>query len=312
MVIPKSKLNHVAVAPYTVTLARSATDVEYPTDAHEKVRKSFVDSIPDARKAEIGEAVAEKINRSSTEPALDAKGQPRPRVGVWIRQTDASANRTATQNMTKERFQQVLESVDHAYPDGADVVILGDGFPKGQQAGWLKDSAWGDPTNSAGAKKSTFGKSAGKNGTPPPKAREVHDFSKTWDANGVLGGATTATEPGKQRGYAEQVAVYDELYRNHNMQAIVTNKSGGPDLASLAGIPQIAMSDVDPGEIMTKHRLYFQSLASHSHTVVPVTPQQAKLGDAQQNHLTAMLQRAPVVRQFDIDRRNELAASLPE
>lgn len=302
--LSKSKLNHAVIAPNTVMHTTPNGETEYPTDAHEKIRKSFVGKIPPERINEINGNVDAKMNAINT---AGGSGAPdKPRVGIWVRHTDAGDGRTDTQNMTKDRFQQILKSTHEAYPGGADLVILGDGIPPGQQANWLAGTAWG--SGGSGAKGGKAGKAS-----DVQSHGGVVDFSRPWDkSNSITNTKLADPNPGQQRGYGEQVAIYDRLYREHNMQAIVTNKSGGPDLPSLAGIPQIALSDVNKGDVMANHRLYMQSLTSHSHTVVPVSLDDKQAGAAlsqgEQANLTSMLQRAPQVRKFDIDRRNELDA----
>src|ERR1700754_3284391 len=50
--ISKSDLNHAVIAPNTV-MHTDKTGTQYPTDAHEKIRKSFVDRIPPERMTEL-------------------------------------------------------------------------------------------------------------------------------------------------------------------------------------------------------------------------------------------------------------------
>jgi len=299
--LPKSKLNHTIVAPYTATLP--GKDAASPTAAHEKIRKSFMSGIEPERKTELDQNVDAQMQAAGNSPP------GRPRVGIWVRGASGENGHTSTQNMTPERFRQILDATHQAYPDGADIMLLGDGIPKKDQQKWFAGTPWADNVNTS---KKDPKKANASQAADLEKQPKVIDFSKPWDSSSEASKAKAGSAPAGKGGYGEQVAIYDRLYREHNMQAIVTNKSGGPDLPSLAGVPQIALSDVNKGDVMANHRLYIQSLVSHSHTVVPVSLENKQagqpLGQDEQKHLTSMLQRAPVVRNADIAERNRLDA----
>jgi hypothetical protein len=108
------------------------------------------------------------------------------------------------------------------------------------------------------------------------------------------------------RGYAEQALVYSALYRNPdanthvNMACVITNKSGGPDLPSLAGVPQIQIAEMATNEVFIHHRMGFQSLCSPMWTVLRVQQRNEgdlmTLSDDQVTELTTLIRRARVLR----------------
>lgn len=187
------------------------------------------------------------------------------------------------------RFQKILDAAQRSGVD--ELILLGDGLPAPD---WLSYPTSGahyalSPTGTQGA---------------------VHDFSKLRDDDTRLPpGSCSKAET--LRGYAEQVCVYAALYRNPsatvhvNMRCIVTNKSGGPDLPSLAGIPQIQIAEMSGTENIVFHRMGFQALCSHAWTVLR-SPARASgdvmtLTTTQVNELTDPLRRAQRLRKWHLD-----------
>jgi hypothetical protein len=173
-------------------------------------------------------------------------------------------------------------------------IILGDGFPDGEQNEWVLNL----------------------------QDVRVYDFSRVWEQNSGLPVPTglQLVPPGQHGGYAEQVAVYTTLYRgyqnpsgnitNINMECIITNKSGGPDLPSLAGVPQIQIAEMANTELMIHHRMGFQSLCSPMWTVLRV-PQRVQgqvqtLTQQQQQELQMLITRAGAVHKWHM---NELGGN---
>lgn len=270
----KTRINETLIAPRTVA---------DPTSAHETVLTSFVAGITAARRQEIAQWVGGQF-------APHAAGAAVKRVGIWVRNVAATGGHTVDQNMSKERFQKILEA---AHQSGADdVILLGDALPHDN---WLNY-----PTGGAHYARH-----------PGMGQGTAYDFTRLWLGTGPLpAGAHSA--PATLRGYAEQVAVYTALYRNPsaiihaNMSCIVTNKSGGPDLPSLAGVPQIQVAEMDPTEKIIFHRMGFQALCSHAWTVVrsaarghgePMT-----LSGPQVTELADLLRRAEHLRRWHLDK----------
>ncbi|WP_147443210.1 hypothetical protein [Corallococcus sp. AB011P] len=235
----KQSVNAEQIAPRTVN---------DPVGMHEKVLRDHLANIDPRKLEEIRNTVWSQFPKQGA-------GESRERIGVWIRNVPEQTRdngKAPAQNMTKERFIQIVEDARKA--GIKDIILLGDPLPPQELKEWIAAAT--------------------------PKKGEgdgsVYQFNALWD--GDPGG--NRTESLRNLGISEQVAVYEALYKdpnamdgkgtNPNMQAIVTNKSGGPDIASLAGIPQIQLAEMSADESFVLHRMGFQSLTSHAWSVLKI------------------------------------------
>jgi hypothetical protein len=270
---PKTNINEELIAPRTIGQAVAA---------HQKVLKFYLRDTQPARKEQIAAWVAGRFN-----------GAPNERcAGIWIRRTGNNSGHTTDQYLSRDRFQKIFQKMHQA--GIRNFIILGDGFPDGEQNEWVLNL----------------------------QDVRVYDFSRVWEQNSGLPVPTglQLVPPGQHGGYAEQVAVYTTLYRgyqnpsgnitNINMECIITNKSGGPDLPSLAGVPQIQIAEMANTELMIHHRMGFQSLCSPMWTVLRV-PQRVQgqvqtLTQQQQQELQMLITRAGAVHKWHM---NELGGN---
>lgn len=270
---PKTNINEELIAPRTIGQAVAA---------HQKVLKFYLRNTQPARKEQIAAWVAGRFN-----------GAPNGRcAGIWIRRTGNNSGHTADQDLSRDRFQRILEAMRAV--GIVNIIILGDGFPDGEQNHWVPNQNQG----------------------------HVYDFSRLWEQNRGLPVATDPqlVQPDQHGDYAEQVTVYTTLYRGYqnprgditpiNMECIITNKSGGPDLPSLAGVPQIQIAEMANAEIMIHHRMGFQSLCSPMWTVLRV-PQRVQgevqtLTPQKQQELQRLITRAGAVHRWHM---NELGGN---
>lgn len=263
----KTHMNETLLAPRTV---------ENPVAVHQRIYRSFVEPLSAQRKQELAQWVT----------APFAGGQPTVRVGIWVRYLAAEGGHTTDQNMTRERFQRILQAAVAAGVQ--EVIIVGDGWPA--QENWL-----------AGTGFST---------DPAPNERRAHvRFLRMWQQNGGIQNGQHGVAP-HIRGYGEQALVYSMLYRdpsandNVGMSCIITNKSGGPDLPSLAGVPQIQIAEMAAPEIMIHHRMGFQAICSPMWTVLRAGQRQQNelmtLSEEQTGTLTTLIRRAQVLRTWHL------------
>lgn len=270
----KTHLNETLLAPRTV---------DDPTAVHQNIYTSFVGHLSAQRKQELAQWVGGLLQ-------AHAQGPNVVRIGVWVRYVAAQGGHTVDQNMSRERFERIL---DAAHAAGVhEVIILGDGWPSTEN--------WFDHNTSPYSR--TPGRTQG---------RAYTDFVQLWDHNGGIL-ALNHADPQYHRGYAEQALTYAALYRNPainvhtNMTCIITNKSGGPDLPSLAGVPQIQIAEMADNEVFIHHRMGFQSLCSPMWTVLRVQQrnvgEQMTLSDPQVQELTTLIRRAIVLRQWHLTR----------
>lgn len=268
----KTDINETLLAPRTI---------DNPVDAHQTIYRSFVEQLTDQRKQEIVQWAGGRVQ-------AHPNGANVFRVGVWIRQVPQQDGHTADQNMSQTRFQLILQAAAAAGVD--EVIVLGDGWPGGQQT-WLNNTV--------------YALAPGNN-----QRRAYTDFVQMWTSNQPGRGIPDLqhADPVHARGYAEQALVYSVLYRNPdanthvNMACIITNKSGGPDLPSLAGVPQIQIAEMAAGEVFVHHRMGFQSLCSPMWTVLRAQQRGADdvmtLSNPQVQELTTLIQRARQVRNW--------------
>lgn len=259
----KTDINEELIAPRTIVHQLNLKTKDPAMHAHNDILEGFLDDLPAARRQELADWVQRKIGTA-------AKDAPR-RIGIWIRKVVAESGDTHTldQNMSKERFQKILQAAKDA--GIAEIIILGDGW----EPNWHK----------------FFDKNS------------FYNFTQIWAKNMPDLGSHGQKE--LQGGYAEQVAIYTALYREQNMDCIVGNKSGGMDLPSLAGVPQIQIAEMAPKELMVHHRMGFQAMCSPFWTVVRADQRQngelMDLTSAQQANLTDCIRRAQRVRQWHFD-----------
>jgi hypothetical protein len=136
----KTLINETLVAPRTI---------ENPTAIHQQIYQSFVAALTPQRKQELVQ-----WTRARFQP--HAAGQNVNRIGVWVRHVAAQGGHTVDQNMSRDRFERILEAAAAAGVD--EVIVLGDGWPAGPS--WLANTQyannaayldfvklWGDPNN---------------------------------------------------------------------------------------------------------------------------------------------------------------------
>ncbi len=263
----KTNINEELIAPRTIRYRLDPKITHPASRAHGDVLEGFLDDLSAARRQELAEWVRQKMKESD----LPQSKLPR-RAGIWIRNVVPQPGDThsADQNMSQERFEKILQAVQAAGIQ--EIILLGDGLePKRQRM-------------------------------PKSAPKVVHDFSRLWDLNKPPIGSYGQVE--LQGGYAEQVAVYTALYRERGMECIIGNKSGGLDLPSLAGVPQIQIAEMDAKELMVHHRMGFQAMCSPFWTVVRANNRQSNekmdLTDAQREYLTECIRRAQRVRTWHI------------
>ncbi|MCA7955830.1 hypothetical protein LGM43_37035, partial [Burkholderia seminalis] len=274
-IFPKEHLNHV-IAGHIVNRGSSA--------AHELILQDRLSKIDRQRLERIENAIA-------VTPGLKGR-ESKAKVAIWIRNQNNANGHSDAQNTTKERFLSIINSIGKANIN--DIIIIGDENKETNE--WIDKSKW---------------------------KKEGNDKVVTWltgiwqqsanNKNGVgMLYSLDKSENIETRGNNdEQVAVYDALYERHNMMAIITNKSGGPDLPSLSGIPQITLSEMDPSELDSGHRLGFMSLVSHAYTNVRLDKNSHKenhgaLSDQEQSKLTDMIRRSKQVRDQDLEQRKKI------
>ncbi len=269
----KTEINETLIAPRTVGDAPAV---------HQTIYHSFMADLGAARKQEIVQWVGNQFLPAHPQGAAVV------RVGVWVRYVDAGAGHTADQNMSRDRFEKILTAA--AAAGVHEVILLGDGWPAGQN--WLDGPHC------------PYARQPGAN-----QGRAHFAFLRMWEPDRGIPDLQHA-DPALVRGYAEQALTYSALYRNPaagadiNMSCIITNKSGGPDLPTLAGVPQIQFAEMAPNELFVHHRMGFQSLCSPLWSVQRV-PQRGP-GDAmtltppQVQELTTLIQRAARIRTWHL------------
>jgi hypothetical protein len=265
----KTRINETLLAPRTV---KDAPGV------HQGIYTSFVQHLTQERKQELVDWVGEQFQ-------AHAEGANVVRVGVWVRRVPAQGGHTVDQNMSRARFERILVAAADAGVH--EVILLGDGWPSNEN--------WFDHDNSP------YSFNPGPN-------RAYNGFLRLWEDPGIP--ELDRADPNYHRGYAEQALTYSALYRNPadnvavNMTCIITNKSGGPDLPSLAGIPQIQIAEMADNEVFIHHRMGFQSLCSPMWTVLRVPQRnvgdQMTLSDPKVQELTTLIRRAGKLRQWHL------------
>jgi hypothetical protein len=284
----KTDINEVLIAPRTVG---------DPAPVHQKVFKSFISDISLPRRRELAAWIGGQFQAHQ-------KGANVRRVGIWIRYLQVQQNdqHTTDQNMSKERFQRILEAVHRSGVD--EVILLGDTLPA---ADWLHY-----PTQQGAYYSLTPGNNQGRvyERFLHPWTKPRQDNQQNWIEDGL---------PRLQRhhadyvcGYAEQAILYTTLYRNPdanthiNMECIITNKSGGPDLPSLAGVPQIQIAEMAQAEVFVHHRMGFQSLCSPMWTVVRAVQRnqgdQMTLSNNQITEMAQLVTRASRIRAWHMQK----------
>ena len=195
--------------------------------------------------------------RDRTRHVLESAGMAidTPKLGIFIRNVKPRANGDGTQdpagNLTKGRFQDVLNAADKA--GIRNIVLLGDA----PGPHWLVGTPW-EPQEQApsGPRRKRPAVVA-----PGGDVRRIANLTEPWistgnsplfDGTGAQGprwhlSTTTAHDTGPeaensvQGGYAEQLAMYDQLHRELGMVGVVGNRSGVIDGPGFMRVPCIQM-----------------------------------------------------------------------
>ena len=196
--------------------------------------------------------------RERTQGVLEQAGMApaSPKLGIFIRNVKPDAAAGGTQdpagNMTRERFLDVL---DAARKNGIrDIVLLGDR----PDPGWLAGTPWDPAKAQASAQRRKRAGAAADGDDAPYRVADLtepwvaHRDSPLFDGNGLQGprwniSTTTAHGSGRegenslQGGYAEQLAMYDQLHAHLGMVGAVGNRSGVMDGPGFLGVPCVQL-----------------------------------------------------------------------